>query len=195
MTITEQIRKNTAVQAVVGAGDLVVERLRHADVQQRVDALVAELRELPEQLRGLPDKAQAAAAETLTTALNQALATYGDLAERGEHLVDRIRNQQSTQQTAAQARTTTAQAKGAATTARKQAAGTTTTTKRSAAQTRGSAKKTSGSAKRTAKTATKSAKKSSAQTRSRAKATGTSARKTAKSAAKATTDAAKKVGD
>ena len=203
MPLTDQIKNSTAVQALVGAGDFVVERIRtgarsidvenasaraQTAAQERVDQLVAELRDLPEQLRALPDKAQAAAAETLSIALSQALTTYGDLAERGEHLVTRIRNQQATKDTVAQAKTTKSQAKGTATTAKKSAKKTASTTKRSAAQTR----KKPGTTGRTAK---KSATKSASATRTRAKATGTSAKKTASAAKKATSDAAKKVGN
>ena len=192
MPLTDQIKNSTAVQAIVGAGDFVVERIRtgaksidvegasgkaQAAAQERIDQLVAELRDLPEQLRALPDKAQATAAETLSLALTQALQTYGDLAERGEHLVDRIRNQQSTRNTKAQAKTTASQAKGATTTAKK------------------SAKTTTSTAKKSASTAKKSAKSSASATKTRAKATGTSAAKTAEAAKDATTDAAKKVGD
>ena len=174
MPLTDQIKNSTAVHAIVGAGDFVVERIRtgarsidveaasgkaQAAAQERVDQLVAELRDLPEQLRALPDKAQTRAAEALSLALTQALQAYGDLAERGEHLVDRIRNQQSTKDTKAQAETTASQAKDATTTVKK------------------------------------SAETSAASTKSRAKATGTSARNTAAAAQQATGDAAKKVGD
>ncbi|HLK94676.1 MAG TPA: hypothetical protein VK365_02955, partial [Nocardioidaceae bacterium] len=64
MTLTDQLKKSTPLHAFVGAGDLVVERIRHsaatideaqasaqAAAQARVDALISELRELPEQLR------------------------------------------------------------------------------------------------------------------------------------------------
>ena len=181
MTLTNQLKNSTAVQAVVGAGDYVAEQIRknaanfdideaQAAAQKRIDALVAELRDLPEHLRKLPDKAQAAGAETLSVALTQALTVYGELAERGEHLVSRIRNQKSTKDTVDQARTTVAQAKGTATTAKK------------------SAKKAAPRAKTAATTSAKA-------TTTRAKATRTSAKKTAGSATKAATDAAKKVGD
>ena len=114
MALSDQLKKSAALQAVVGAGDQVLERIRkraatfdideaQAAAQARIDAVVAELRDLPEQLRTLPDKAQAAAAETLSVALTQALNAYVDLAERGEHLVERMRHQQSSRDATAQA--------------------------------------------------------------------------------------------
>jgi len=191
MALADQLKNRTPLYAVVGAGDLVVERLRttaaaveHTDprtvhdqvltaqsaAQQRLDALVAEL-------RTLPDRAQTVALD----ALDQAAVVYGELAQRGETLVTRVRGQQSTQRTAQQARATAAQAKGTATTARRQAGSAASTTRRSA--------------ERGAATATTSAKKAAKQTTTRGKATSTSARKTARSATRAAADAVGKVGD
>lgn len=106
---------------------------------------------------------------------------YADLAKRGETLVERIRKQQSTQETVAAARTTTAKAKTTKTQATKAASSTTTTAKKSA--------------KKTAKKASTTAKKTSTAPKSSAKATATAAKKTASSAATAATDAAEKVGN
>jgi hypothetical protein len=159
--------------AVVGAGDLVVERLRTTAAAVDLEYLKADLQDLKDRKvdwRELPEHAQASAQQVLGQALGIAAGTYSDLVERGEQLVTRVRKQQSTQRTAAQARTTSAQAKGTATTAQKQA------------------KSTGGTAKRTSKKATRA-------TTTRAKATTTSAKKTAASATQAAGDAAGKVGN
>jgi len=172
-----QIKTPTAVFAVVGAGDLVVERIRAVQVEreveqlqtqvftlptraqavalERLNAVVADVRALPQQVRTLPVAAQARVQTSVATALGQASETYGDLAKRGESLVTRIRGQKSTQEAAAAVRTTTSRAKATTTTA----------------------------------------KKAAKETATRAKTTRTTAQKTAAAAAKATTDAAKKVGD
>lgn len=162
----------TPLYAVVGAGDLVVERIRTTADSIDLGELKSDLRDLRDRnvdWSEFPEHAQASAQQVLGQALGLAAGTYAELVERGEQLVDRVRRQQSTQRTANQAKTTRAQAKGTATTAKKQA---------------GSA---TGTAKRASTTATK-------QTRTRAKGTATSARKTAQSATKAASDAAGKVG-
>jgi len=174
---TSQIKTPTAVYAVMGAGDLVVERIRAAQVEreveqlqtqvltfptraqavaaQRLNAVVADVRALPKQVRTLPLTAQTRVQASVATALGQASETYVDLAKRGESLVTRIRGQKSTQEAAAAVKTTTSRAKATTTTAKKAVKETTT----------------------------------------RAKTTRTTAQKTASAAARATTDAAKKVGD
>ena len=139
-------------------------------VNQRVDALTKDA------------KARRAAVEArieeLQKALNENVSsvgdTYADLAKRGETLVERIRNQQSTKATVKSAKTTSAKAK---------------TTKTQAS------KATKTTAKKTAKKASTTAKKSSTAPKSSAKATATAAKKTATNAAFAATDAAEKVGD
>lgn len=220
----------TPLYAVLGAGDLVVERIRttaasvdtdpkgfqhqvqdqvhtvQSVAQQRADALVAEL-------RALPDRAQAAAYE----ALGQAASVYGDLAERGETLVTRVRNQQSTKDAAAAAKTTRSQAKATVTTARKETAqaakATSTTARKQAGKVAEQAGKVAEEAdkttvqadtttaqaaegvKATRTTAKRTTKKAANATRPRAKATRTSARKTAEASTRAVADAAAKVGD
>jgi hypothetical protein len=161
----------TPLYAVIGATDLVVERLR------TTAAAVDPPQQLVAELRSLPDRAQSAAIDALV----QAVDAYSGLAQRGEHLVTRVRRQPSTQDTVAHAQATQSQAEDTAATARKQAKATTATARRST--------------KSTATTATDSAKKATRATTSRAKATATSAQKTAESAAKAASDAAGKVGD
>src|SRR5215210_2480495 len=100
---------SSPVYALLGAGDAVVERLRHIPVQ-RPHVGVETVRELPEQ-------AQAAVSATLSAAVDAAVDTYGDLAERGRRLVTRIRRQQATQDLTAQARSTVSRTRATATTA------------------------------------------------------------------------------
>jgi hypothetical protein len=138
-------------------------KARRAAVEARVEALQADA-------LAIPVKVQGAVNENVSTVTG----TYADLAERGEKLVARVRNQESTKVTVSSAKTTSAKAK---------------TTK-----TQGT-KATKSTARTTAKKATTTAKKSSGPARSSAKATTTAAKKTASSAAKAATDAAQKVGD
>ena len=136
------------------------------DAKARRAALEARVAELQSEAKTLPTKAQKYFDENLTTVSG----TYGELVVRGEGLVKRIRNQESTKATVKSAKTTTAKAK---------------TTKTQATK----------AAKSTASSAKKSAAKKSAPAKRSAKATGTAAKKTATSAAKATADAAAKVGD
>jgi hypothetical protein len=191
--IPVQIKTPAAVYAVVGAGDLVVERLRAAQVErknvqsqvssfptkaqavatERFNAVVSDVRALPEQVRTLPVAAQARVQASVAAALGQATGAYGDLAKRGESLVSRIGRQKSTLATVDAAKVTTSRAKATSTTAKK------------------AAKETVTRAKATTTTARKAAK----ETTTRAKATRTTASKTATAAAQATTDAAKKIGD
>ena len=220
---TKTITKTTSTSplfAVVGATDLAVERAREARL--RADKVRSELAPAAVQTRAQVVLGEAKAFPT--KALNQGVATadqvakgYEDLAERGEKLVTRIRNQKATQDLVAQAETTLALGKGAVTTARKavldirsSALATITTGRHEAAHVaeividtvaedaafaatdiKASAKRTRTAAKRTNTTATKAAKR----TTSSAKATTTSARKTAASTSKATAKAAEKVGD
>ena len=179
MTIADPSKLPTPLYAVVGAGDLVVRRIRttaagaEADPRPVPDQLQtadqSQLDALLSELRALPDRAQSVALETL----GQAAAVYSELVERGESLVTRVRTQKATADTVAQARTTVAQAKGTATTARKQAA---------------------AGSKASRATASRSAKKATKATGTRAKATRTSATKTAQRGAKAVRDAGGKVG-
>jgi septal ring factor EnvC (AmiA/AmiB activator) len=139
-------------------------------VNARVDALSKDAKARRSAIEARVGELQAALNENIASVGG----TYAGLAERGETLVGRIRNQESTKAAATSARTTTAKAK----TTRTQATKATKTT-----------------AKKTAKKASTTAKKSSTAPKSSAKATATAARKTAENAAAATTDAAEKVGD
>ena len=158
------------------------------DVQARINDLDFEPKALREQAVTVVNasvdaiakdaKARRAAIEArvseLQAALNENVAsvgdTYADLAKRGEVLVGRIRNQESTKEAVTSAKTTTAKAK---------------TTKTQATK----------AAKTTAKKSATTAKKSSTAPKSSAKATATAAKETAENAATAATDAAEKLGD
>jgi len=166
-----KIDPTTPLYAAVGAGDLAVERARlvAADVQAW--------------LGGLQKVDFRAAAVDVQTRLSHdlepsvVLGQIDDLADRGKHLVGRIRGQQATRTAAQAARTTVAKAKTART------------------QTGKAASESASSTGAAAKTATKSAGKTASTAKRNAKSTSTSARKTASAASKATGDAASKVGD
>lgn len=144
------------------------------DAKARRTAVEKRVAELQAEALAFPSKVQATVNDT-----------YGDFVVRGEGLVTRIRKQESTQATVANARTTTAKAKTTKTQGTKATKATTTTAKNTA----------KNSAKKTASTTKKTAAKKSAPARSSAKATGTAAKKTATTATKAVADAAEKVGD
>lgn len=154
---------NARVEALSGEA-----KARRTAIEKRVAELQDEALALPGQVRKQLD-------ETTVTAT----AAFADLAKRGEVLVGRIRNQESTKATATAAKTTSAKAK----TTKTQATKTATTTA-------GAAK---SNAKKTTTTAKKAAKKSPAK--KSATATKTAAKKTATAAVQATTEAAAKVGD
>jgi len=161
----------TPLYAVVGAGDLAVEKIRtaRAGLSVRAESVQADVLAAPAQAKALPTKAQSAVGGAIATAMT----TYGELASRGKKLVTRVGGQQATTDLQTQAESTVARAKATTTTVKKQAA----TTRRSAAATASTAKKSAGRAK------------------SPAKATVTSAKKTASATKKATATGASKVGD
>lgn len=141
MTIKEQLAIPTSLYAVIGAGDRVAELVRASvPSSEDVDGVVNDLKGLPDQLKVLPEKAQAAATE----ALKDLEATYAGLAARGETLVNRIRSQQATVDLEKSAKSTEAKVKA-----------TTTTAKKSARSTRTAAKGAATSARKTAGAATK----------------------------------------
>jgi hypothetical protein len=157
------------VQKTVTGLDLEPKALR----DQAVTVVNARVEALQADALALPTRVQSAVNENVATVTG----TYADLAERGEKLVSRVRNQESTKVTVSSARTTSAKAK---------------TTKTQGTK---ATKSTATKAKTTAKKTATNAKKSSGPARSSAKATTTAAKKTASSAAKAASDAAAKVGD
>lgn len=233
MSIIDDVRKTnqTTFYAAVGVLDLAVEEAREAQARYtkaytKADKeLRTELKSFRKDVEGLDAaefQARVAAlpgktVDAVLTLVGQASDTIEDLADRGEKLVTRIRNQQSTKDLVAQAETTVASAKGAVTTARKAAAeversakATVTTGRKEAvraataivdsvsdevkdatAEVEKSVKRTRTAAKRTTTTTRNAAKKTTART----KATTTSARKTAKAAPKTAKKAAAKVGD
>ena len=103
MSLTTEARK--PFYAVVGAGDLAVEKTRElpGDVLAKATTLVPR---------------SAAVVAVLPGRLG---AAYGELVERGQKLFGSIRRQQATQVAVAQVKTARSQAKGAATSATKAA--------------------------------------------------------------------------
>jgi transcriptional regulator with XRE-family HTH domain len=152
------------LDAGVGIADLAVEAVRDyaTEVQKKLSDVRCDFNNTT--------SAQKTAQKYLDENVATVTDAYGNLVVRGEGLVKRIRNQESTKATARSAKTTTAKAKTTKTQATKATKSTAKSTKRNVA-------------------------KKSAPAKSSAKATGTAAKKTASSAAKATTDAAAKVGD
>lgn len=224
MAIVADIRKTvtdtTPVYAAVGVTDLAVEKVREARVRAAavrseldVDALQARAAKVADTAQHVPVRAL-----TLTLELaSKAQESYDELADRGEKLVTRIRNQKATKDLLAQANSTVALGKGAVTTLRKAAVDTeraakaTLTTGRHQAEE--AAETVAESAKAEARTTGRAAKKAAAGTKPAAKRTATTARKrtasakratkaattsaakTAAAAGNATTTAAEKVGD
>ena len=160
----------TPFYAIAGAGDLAVEKVRaisddvtarfakldqktlqteftkaQAELTKRVEAIVADAKTAPAKVRDLPKTAQA----RFTSVLGQAEETYEDLAGRGKELVERIRQQQATEDMEAQAKATAGKAKAARTTVKKTAE----TAERSAKGTATSARKTAKSAAKAAEAA------------------------------------------
>lgn len=211
MTLVTDIRKSvtdrTPVLALVGATDLVVEKVR--DAQAQAAKARVELSQLDLDVKSLQGKAQqvpvAALSKTIELA-GKAEEAYGDLATRGEKLVERIKRQKATQDLLAQGKVTLSRGKAAVTTVRKAAVdtrtaakATVTTAKREGAEVVGDtqksvAKRTTGTKSAAKRTAT-TARKRTATAKRTAKAGVTSARKTAAAATKATEAAASKVGD
>ncbi len=185
--LEKTLSNSTPLLAVVGAGDLAVHKLRAAgaelnarasqldpatvrsQTEATVGAVQAEVLATPDRVKTLPAKAQSALEDVSAGALS----AYGDLAERGKILVNRISGQQATKDLQDQAKSTASKAKATATTAKKSASRTKSATK----------------------AATTTAKKQAKATKTSAKGTTTSATKTASAATKAAGDAAAKVGD
>lgn len=116
--LEETIANSTPLLAIVGAGDLAVEKLRAARVELagraasfdpkaarehaqatiagRVEALQAELMSAPERIQALPEKAQewpAKAQSLFADVLSTAFSTYGELAGRGKQRVTQVRGE------------------------------------------------------------------------------------------------------
>ena len=147
------------------------------DARERRDAVEARVAELQAEALALPGRLQGVVDDNVATVVS----AYGELAQRGETLLGRIRRQQSTQEAVSAAKTTTAKAK--------------TTRTQSAAATKSTAKKATSTAKKSATATRKTAATKSSAPKSSAKATVTAAKKTASAVGSAATDAAAKVGD
>jgi heparin binding hemagglutinin HbhA len=180
--------------------------LEPARIQAKLQAAV---QQVPTAVQQAPALAVSRALE----AAGQVETGYAGLAERGKHLVERVRRQKPTQDLIAQGRVTVNQAKAAVTTARKavddtaaaarsavtigrrEAGETATEVEKSVAKTQKVvAQRTSGTRAATRRTATTARTRATA-TRDAAKATVTSARSTAAKAGEAAEAAAEKTGD
>ena len=211
MTLANDIRKTvtdpTPVRVLVGATDLVVEKLRGAAGQARQAR--TDLGRIEIDVKALPAKAQQVPVLAVSKTIDlvgKAEEAYGDLAARGDKLVERIARQKATQDLLSQGKVTLSRGKAAVTTVRKAAGDTRTAAKATltiakresgevVADTQKSvAKRTTGTKSATKRTAT-TARQRTATAKSTAKGATTSARKTAAAAVKATEAAAEKVGD
>ena len=166
-----KIDPTTPLFAVVGAGDLAVERAR--TVAADVQAWLGTLQKVD--FRAAAVDMQTRLSHELEPGL--VLEQIDELADRGKSLVDRIRGQQATRTAAQAARTTVAKAKAGRT------------------QTGEAASETASSASSSAQNTAKSARKTASTAKRSAKSTSASARKTASAASKAAGDAASKVGN
>ncbi|WP_166391118.1 hypothetical protein [Nocardioides ochotonae] len=147
------------------------------DARERRSAVEARVAELQSEALALPGRLQGVVDDNVATVVD----AYGELAQRGEALLTRIRRQQSTQEAVSAAKTTTAKAK--------------TTRTQGAAATKSTAKKATSTAKKSATATRKTAATKASAPKSSAKATVTAAKKTASAAGNAATAAAAKVGD
>jgi heparin binding hemagglutinin HbhA len=116
--LEETIANSTPLLALVGAGDLAVEKFRaardelagraaafdpktvrdqaQAGFASRVEALQSELMAAPERIQALPERAQewpAKAQSLLADVLSTAFSTYGELAGRGKTRVSQVRRE------------------------------------------------------------------------------------------------------
>ncbi|HYN30578.1 MAG TPA: hypothetical protein VES95_12045 [Dermatophilaceae bacterium] len=222
MLAIDDLRNNvdlTPIYAAVGVTDLAVEKAREAreqatkmSVEVRADLEPATVQRRAANVVDQAMEIPATALNGSLTAAGKVAEGYEALAERGEHLVERIRTQRATQELVHQAESTVARSKGAVTTARKAATeversakATITTGRKEAAhvvdtlseearvagsEVKESAKRTRSAARRTNTTA----KNATKRTQSSSKGAVTSARKTTKATTKATKKAAEEVG-
>ena len=174
--LVEQARGvvKTRVEEVRGTAET-----RRKDIEKRVA-------ELQKQAEAFPTTARTEAEKRF----NDGVAVYGDLAARGEKLVEKIRGGEATQEAIASAKQTVTDAKAAAKATTEQAKGGAKTTASTAKNTKGATSK----AKTTAKTAKSSSTKAASTAKSGAKKTTASAKKTASKSTKAAGKASDKVG-
>jgi len=111
----ERVRK--PFYAYVGVADLAVEKLRTLPEVyiQGVNNAQAQVNQARGSVKTLPETVR----EQLQTLPTKAKGTYADLVERGQKLVDWVRNNPSTKAAVKQAKTAQSQAKGAATSVRR----------------------------------------------------------------------------
>jgi heparin binding hemagglutinin HbhA len=169
-----EVQKDVEARVNNGVG------LLSKEAQARRTVVEARVGELQERAKALPEKVQAL--------LEDNEVTYGQLVARGETLVTRIRNQESTRAAVQEAETAAAEAKATAAEAAEAARATAKTAQRAA-------KKTENAAERAVKKTADTARKTSTAPRTRAKATGTTVKRAASKASQATVEATKKVGD
>ncbi|WP_426565237.1 hypothetical protein ACPPVT_02755 [Angustibacter sp. McL0619] len=195
MTLVNDIRKTvtdtTPVLALVGATDLVVEKVRAVRTQASGVQLEIDVKSLQNRAKHVPTQAVSKSIELA----GKAEETYSDLAARGEKLVARIREQKATQDLLAQGKVTLSRGKAAVTTVRKAADETRTAAKSTLTIAKREVPTAAPETKKAVKRTTTTAKKRAAATKSATKAATTSARKTAAATAQAATAAADKVGD
>lgn len=145
MARTPDLKKTAtdAGEALVGLVDLAVARVREAQAQTvattralgQIDPkgvqreLVAQADKAVKQAVNVPSYAVQRAHELVAQAEGQAKARVGELEERGESLLQRLRTQRATKDLVAQVDTTIALGKGAVTTARKAVDATTSSAK------------------------------------------------------------------
>jgi len=116
--LEEALANSSTVHAVVGAGDLAVEKLRAAleefsnrrstfdakafrqqaetALHNGVGVLQTQAQSAPEQIRTLPERApelSAKAQELLAVLLSSAVTTYGDLTVRGKAVIGEVRGE------------------------------------------------------------------------------------------------------
>jgi hypothetical protein len=226
------------VMAVVGATDLAVEKVRDAQERLVEAAKAIDAKDLPKEFKKIQDNleslqkdladvvsrrikdVQGGPADAIGHGIelaSKAHATVEELAERGEDVIARIRNQKPTKELKSSVKSTVKASKSAVTSAKKAAIDTekaaVKTLKTAGKEARTVAEKVGhmverdakemettvkASTRRTRAAATRTtttAKTGAKRTTTRAKAVGTSARKTATKTARATKAAAEKIGD
>ncbi|HEX5533270.1 MAG TPA: hypothetical protein VFX33_05965 [Actinomycetales bacterium] len=211
MTVATDLKKTAAETgyAVVGLTDLAVERVKTA--QQRAAALrvelervepAEELKKIQTRVQQLPTIAVSAGVEAAT----KAEATFGDLAVRGKVLVERIREQRSTQELVEQGKQTISRGKAAVTTIRRGAAATVATAEDTvetaeadaaevAAEVKTAVRKRTQRTRTAAKRTATTARKRTTAAKDQTKAAVNSAKETADVATEAVEESAEKIGD
>ena len=171
---------STPMLAAMGATDVAAEKVREATAKMRE----MDPKEVREELAAALKQLQ----QALLDLTNRAQDQFDELATRGDKLIKRMRDQQSSKDLKKQMDTTVAAGKGAVTTIRRAAVDIEHTVE-------DAANKLAQAAETQADAAAAGVKTAVDRSRSATKRTTTSARKTATQARKAASDASKKVGD